>query len=88
MSEYLKPKITIHMAGARPVMKVKKRVADNWKRLPYKYLQRIGKARVYIHSDLMLFSEEGRREWYRVAAEKKHPVIMQIREAVLDCYRK
>jgi hypothetical protein len=87
MSEYPVPKIMIHMAGARPVMKVKKSVADNWKRLPYRYLMRNDNTRIYIHSDLMLFSEEGRREWYRVAREKKHPVIMEIQEAVRNCYR-
>lgn len=88
MSEYPKPKIMIHMAGARPIMKVKKRVADNWKRLPYKYLKRIGLTRVYIHSDLMLFSSDEREEWWRVAHEKKHPVAMDIEEVIRNWYRK
>jgi hypothetical protein len=88
MSEYPKPKIMIHMAGARPVMKVKKGIADNWKRLPYRYFMRNGNTRMHIYSDLMLFSKEGRREWFKVALEKKHPVAMDIAEAVRNCYRK
>lgn len=86
MSEYPKPKIMIHMAGSRPVMKVQKRIADNWKRLPYKKLKKIGNTRIFICSDLMLFSKEQRKEWFRVALEKKHPVLMNLKRVMTEIY--
>lgn len=86
MSEYPKPKIMIHMAGSRPVMKVQKRIADNWRRLPYQKLIKVGHTSIFIHSDLGLFSDEQRKEWFRIALEKKHPALMGLERAVQKIY--
>ncbi|MED1489169.1 hypothetical protein [Bacillus smithii] len=48
---------------------------------------KIGNTTVVIHSKLALMSEEERKEWFRKEWEKGNPVLKQIAQAVIDCYR-
>ncbi|WP_427036611.1 hypothetical protein [Cytobacillus pseudoceanisediminis] len=86
MSEYPKPKIMIHMAGSRPVMKVQKRIADNWRRLPYQKLIKEGNTIIFIHSNLGLLSDEQRKKWFKIALEKKHPALMSLERTLQKIY--
>jgi hypothetical protein len=63
---------------------------------PHKHEQRgnesmkkfkFGNTTVVIHSKLVLMSADERKEWYRKEWEKGNPVLKQIAQAVIDCYR-
>jgi hypothetical protein len=47
-----------------------------------------GNTTVIIHSPLVLMSAQERKEWFEKEWEKGNPVLKQIAQAVIDCYRK
>jgi len=46
-----------------------------------------GNTTVTIHSPLVLLNTEERREWFRKEWENGNPILKEIAEAVVDCYR-
>lgn len=65
-------------------------------RAPHKHEQRgnagmkkfkYGNTTVIIHSPLVLMSPNERKEWFEKEWEKGNPILKQIAQAVIDCYR-
>ncbi|MBW7642451.1 hypothetical protein [Geobacillus thermoleovorans] len=46
-----------------------------------------GNTTVIVHSPLVLMSPEERKQWFEQEWQKGNPILRQIAEAVLDCYR-
>ncbi|WP_198401551.1 hypothetical protein [Parageobacillus thermoglucosidasius] len=46
-----------------------------------------GNTTVIIHSPLVLMSAQERKEWFEKEWEKGNPILKQIAQAVIDCYR-
>ncbi|GCD83994.1 hypothetical protein [Parageobacillus thermoglucosidasius] len=46
-----------------------------------------GNTTVIIHSPLVLMSPNERKEWFEKEWEKGNPILKQIAQAVIDCYR-
>ncbi|MED3783020.1 MULTISPECIES: hypothetical protein [Geobacillus] len=46
-----------------------------------------GNTTVIVHSPLVLMSKEERKQWFEQEWQKGNPILRQIAEAVLDCYR-
>jgi hypothetical protein len=46
-----------------------------------------GNTTVIIHSPLVLMSADERKNWFKKEWERGNPVLKQIAQAVLDCYR-
>lgn len=74
-------KIKIHMAGAKVVKVVDKETAAKWKRHTHVIEFIRGKAKVYIHTDLLLLHQSQRMPYLIDQYEKKNPVIMDIVKA-------
>lgn len=46
-----------------------------------------GNTTVIIHSPLVLMSADERKDWFKKEWEKGNPVLKQIAQAVIDCYK-
>jgi hypothetical protein len=47
---------------------------------------KFGNTTVVIHSDLVLKSEEEKKQWFEEEKAKGNPVLKQITEAMANCY--
>lgn len=71
-------------------------MSSNAPHAPHKHEQRgnagmkefkYGNTTVIVHSPLVLMSPEERKQWFEQEWQKGNPILRQIAEAVLDCYR-
>lgn len=71
-------------------------MSSNAPHAPHKHEQRgnagmkefkYGNTTVIVHSPLVLMSKEERKQWFEQEWQKGNPILRQIAEAVLDCYR-
>jgi hypothetical protein len=87
VSEYPKPTIMIHTAGSKIVMRVDRKTAAKWKRCKHRRLYNFEGTRVYVHSDFGLLTKNQQKEWFKIATEKKNPIVMRIHEAMNNCFK-
>jgi hypothetical protein len=47
----------------------------------------VGNPKIIIHSELANMTKEEKKEWFETEEAKANPVLKQIKEAMMNCYR-
>lgn len=47
----------------------------------------VGNTKIVIHSEIVLMTEEEKKQWFETEEAKENPVLKQISEAMMNCYQ-